>query len=168
MLSTRARRGSTSLTPWPIRLFYIICIIGQFDLGVGGCRREPAPIRVDAAAAPEFIDDSFDALYPVFLLRKVAPGPKAALWTRYYHRWVRWTGTLVSFTVNGATFKHLSSTLTFDVSLYVEPHARPRLHRYKPGDRVTYVGQLDSFDDVFRTLYLVHGDVVEPPPDAGR
>ena len=126
-----------------------------------GCKRELPPIRVDAGAV-EFVDDNFDALYSMFLLRKVAPGPKAAAWGRFYHRWVRWTGTLVSFTVNGATFKHLDSTVTFDVSLYVEPAARPRLHRFKPGDRVTYVGQLDSYDDVFRTLYLVHGDVAPP------
>jgi hypothetical protein len=148
------------VSTWSKAWLLITCLIGHFAIGCSP--RSPTAIHVDAGP-PEFVEDSFEALYPVFLLRKIAPGPKAALWTRYYHRWVRWTGKLISFTVNGATFKHLDSTLTFDVSLYVEPGARARLHRYKIGDDVTYVGQLDSYDDVFRTLYLIHGDVVPPP-----
>jgi hypothetical protein len=137
------------------------------------CNREPPPPRPARAAAAAtvdgglaFLDESFDEIYPVFLLRKVAPGPKAALWARYSHRWVRWRGTLVSFTQNGATFRQIPSTVTFDVSLYVDAAARPRLRQLKVGQEVVYVGQLDSFDDIFRTLYLVHGDVVVPP--AGR
>jgi hypothetical protein len=139
-------------------------LVAAFALAaVAGCHRSP-PSRGLAADAgtPEFIDETFDELLPIFLLRKVAPGPKAALWGRYHRRWVRWTGTLVSFTANGATFKQIPGTLTFDVSLFVDASVRARLHRLHPGDRVTYIGQLDNYDDVFRTIYLVHGDVVAP------
>jgi hypothetical protein len=131
-------------------------------LAAAGCRREdplpPLPAPTEDAGS-NTVEESFDELYPVFLMRKVAPGPKAQLWTRYAHKWVRWTGTLVSFTRNGATFKHIPSTVTFDVSLYVDAPGREKLKQLKPGQTVTYVGQLDSYDDIFRTFYLVHGDV---------
>jgi hypothetical protein len=138
-----------------------------------GCKRErPSPPLVqelfrgsDASAGgpAEFVDESFDQLYPVFLLRKVEPGPKATLWNRYYRRWVRWSGTLVSFTANGCTVKEIPNTLTFDVSVIVDAANRERLHHYKPGDAITYIGQLEGYDDIFRTFYLVHGDVGPPP-----
>ena len=73
---------------------------------MGGCRRKapPAPPAQQASEAPpEFISEPFDTLYPLFLLRKLKPGPKAALWTRYYGRWVKWTGIVRSFTANGIT-----------------------------------------------------------------
>jgi hypothetical protein len=141
---------------------------------LGGCPgRRPESSRWRAAAidagvgaggAPldvEFTDEPFEQLYPIFLLRKVKPGPKAALWQRYYGKWVRWTGTLVSFTANGVTFKQLPQTVTFDVSLWLEAPQREGLReRVHRGDRVTYVGRLDSYDDVFRTLYLVHGELI--------
>ncbi|MSP60477.1 MAG: hypothetical protein EXR72_09065 [Myxococcales bacterium] len=111
---------------------------------------------------------SFDELYPLFLLRKIAPGPKAAMWRRYQYKWVRWTGVLSSFTANGATFKHLPSTGTFDVSLQMEPAARTALRRYRLGDRVTYVGRLLRYEDVFRTFYLTHGDVLPAPDRASQ
>jgi hypothetical protein len=38
--------------------------------------------------------------------------------------------------------------------------------RFAPGDRVRYVGRLDSFDDVFRTLYLKNGAILEKLPKA--
>jgi hypothetical protein len=95
----------------------------------------------------------------------MAQGPKAALWQqRYLGRWVRWTGTLISFTPSGITLKHRPQTVTFDVSLTLEASARARLSRYKPGDRLVYVGTFDSYDDVFRTLYLTHGEIVGKAP----
>ncbi len=129
-------------------------------LAVAGCSSRALPPLPKVDAGPlEFIDESFDQLYPVFLLRKIAPAAKAALWTRYHHRWVRWTGTLISFTPTGCTIKHIDATVTFDVSLNVEPAARARLHQHKIGDQITYVGQLDNYDDVFRTMYLIRGDL---------
>jgi hypothetical protein len=113
------------------------------------------------ATAVEFTDATFEELYPLFLLRKLKPGPKAALWQKYYGKWVRWEGRLVSFTANGVTFKQLSQTVTFDVSLWMETAqragVRDQLHL---GDRVSYIGRLDSYDDIFRTLYLVHGQIL--------
>lgn len=129
---------------------------------VGGCKRDEERLSARGPAAavqPEFIDESFDQLYPMFLLHKLDKGPKALLWRRYEGKWVRWTGKLVSFTANGTTFKHVPATATFDVSLHVDPSARGRFHSYKPGDEITYTGQLHGFDDIFRTFYLVHGDV---------
>jgi hypothetical protein len=103
-------------------------------------------------------------------MRRIKPGPKAALWQRYVGRWVRWTGTLVSFTANGVTFKQRPETVTFDVSLWIEAFDRAALkRRVKKGDRVVYIGQLDSYDDVFRTLYMQHGSILADrgPPDGG-
>jgi hypothetical protein len=37
--------------------------------------------------------------------------------------------------------------------------------RYHVGDLVTYVGRLDSYDDIWRTLYLVNGSVLSLAPD---
>ena len=37
---------------------------------------------------------------------------------------------------------------------------------YRVGDQVTFFGRLDSYDDLWRSLYLVHGDVA--PPAAPR
>ena len=125
------------------------------------------------SGAPEFIGQSFDDLYPIFLLRKVKPGPKAALWRQYYGRWVRWDGIVRSFTANGVTLKQLAQTVTFDVSLWIEGGQRADLRRrIHVGDLVSYVGRLDSYDDVFRTLYLVHGSIIanrgKAPPDWGK
>jgi hypothetical protein len=141
-------------------------------LFLGGCDRKGAPQPPPAAVAvetpPEFIETSFDELYPVFLTRKLKPGPKAALWRQYFGRWVRWTGTLVSFTANGITVKQLKSTVTFDVSLWLEAAQRKDLRRrFKAGDHLSYIGRLDTYDDVFRTLYLVHGSILASPPDGG-
>jgi hypothetical protein len=135
-------------------------------------KKEPPSLPAQASEAqPEFIDEPFDKLYPLFLLRKLKPGPKAALWTHYYGRWVKWTGTVRSFTANGITLKQIPPTVTFDVSLWVEmPQQKQLRQMMKLGDRVTYVGRLDSYDDVFRTLYLVHGRILENhgPPDGGN
>ncbi len=134
-------------------------------------RPDGGPPPAQADAPPEFIDRQFDELYPIFLTRKILPGPKAAAWREYYSRWVRWTGTVVSFTANGITLKQFPQTVTFDVSLWIEGPQRKELRRLMhAGDRVSYIGRLDSYDDVFRTLYLTHGQVMANlgKPDAGH
>jgi hypothetical protein len=160
---------------------------GAFGLAGPGCRREnppqaqpaaaptaqpsPQPHTPDAEAPPEFIQDPFEKLYPIFLQRKIKAGPKAGLWRSYHGRWVKWTGTVRSFTANGITLKQLPQTVTFDVSLHVVAGQRPQLRQLmKLGDRVSYMGRLDSYDDVFRTLYLVHGTVLGnvSKPDGGN
>lgn len=119
-----------------------------------------------AAAAPEFVDADFAYLHPIFLRHKIGQGPKAALWgERYHRRWVRWTGQIRSFTPNGITLRQLPVTTTFDVSLWINNAERDAVRaRYRVGDVVTYVGRLDSYDDIWRTMYLVNGSVLGPGP----
>jgi hypothetical protein len=141
-------------------------------LALAGCRDSSRPSArrayagdmafFGAEAPPEFIDDTFEAMYPIFLRHRIAQGPKAALWASHYHRrWVRWTGRIRSYTANGITLRQLPITATFDVSLFLnnDERAATRSH-YHVGDVVTYVGRLDSYDDVWRTLYLVNGSVL--------
>src|SRR5690242_9699833 len=157
-------------------------------VAIAGCSRRsttppdashalPARAAGTVAAAPassaardggplEMLEVPFEELYPIFLVRHSMPlGEKAALWhERYFGKWVRWTGVLRSFTDNGITLRQYRPTVTFDVSLWVEAAQRPLLRKLlRPGARVTYIGRLDSYDDVFRTLYLTHGAVIEPP-----
>jgi hypothetical protein len=124
-----------------------------------------------AEAAPEVIDVDFGYLHPIFLQHKIGQGPKAALWAeRYHRRWVRWTGRIRSFTANGVTLQQLPITSTFDVSLWINNAERDTVRtRYHVGDLITYVGRLDSYDDIWRTLYLVNGSVLgaAPPGDLG-
>src|ERR1700761_2446631 len=77
-----------------------------------GAGPDGAGLRGDAP--PQFVDDDFSVLYPIFLQHKIGQGPKAALWEQRYHRrWVRWTGQLRSFSANGITIRQLKATSTF-------------------------------------------------------
>lgn len=137
-----------------------------------GTLPDSAEVGVDLGPL-EFIPDRFDQLYPIFLVRhSMSRGAKAGLWhQRYFGKWVRWTGRVRSFTANGITISELPTTVTFDVSLWVEAEQLPSLHsRLRIGGPVTYIGKLDGYDDVFRTLYLTHGAIIDPPdlhPDGG-
>jgi hypothetical protein len=128
----------------------------------------PGPAADLAGAHPraEFLNVTFEELYPTFLQRRsMGLGEKSTLWSRYRGRWIRWEGVLTSFNDKGVTLKQLLSTVTFDVSLTCEAAALPTLKsRFAVGQRVRYVGMLDSYDDIFRTLYLLHGAVVEVVP----
>jgi hypothetical protein len=139
---------------------------------VAGCHEDgpgplPSPANNDAASAAadpgtQYVDVTFDTLHPIFLRHKLAQGPKAALWAeRYHRRWVRWTGRIRSFSPNGITVKQLAVTSTFDVSLWINNDERGAVRaRYKVGDEITYVGRLDSYDAIWRTIYLVNGSVL--------
>jgi hypothetical protein len=143
-------------------------------LALAGCRDDnpgafPPPPSQSAPQAPaaaespaQYVDVGFETLHPLFLRHKLAQGPKAALWSeRYHRRWVRWTGRIRSFSPNGITIKQLPVTSTFDVSLWINNGERAAVRaRYKVGDEVTYVGRLDSYDDIWRTIYLVNGSVL--------
>ena len=51
------------------------------------------------------------------------------------------------------------------MSLWINNAEREAVRaRYHVGDIVTYVGRLDSYDDIWRTLYLVNGSVLAPAP----
>jgi hypothetical protein len=145
----------------------IACEDRNFGRGAG-----PDGAVFGAEGPPEFVDVTFEYLHPIFLRHKIGQGPKAALWAQKYHRrWVKWTGRIRSFTANGVTLRQLPVTTTFDVSLWVNNAERQAMHaRYKVGDIVTYVGRLDSYDDIWRTLYLVNGSILGPwtgPQDMG-
>jgi hypothetical protein len=130
---------------------------------------EQAKVGVDAGV--EFVSDTFDRLYPIFLRHSLPAGAKASLWVSYRNHWVRWAGRLVSFTPNGITVKMRPATVTFDISLRMSAVALERAKgRYHAKDWIDYVGRFDSYDDVFRTFYLDNGYVVgsgSPPPDGG-
>jgi hypothetical protein len=137
------------------------------SLAVAGCDDRPMfgggagknGSTFGAEASPEFIDVDFAYLHPIFLRHKIAQGPKAALWAdRYHRRWVKWTGRIRSFTPNGITVKELPITSTFDVSLWINNAERESVRAR------SYVGRLDSYDDIWRTLYLVNGSVLAPAP----
>jgi hypothetical protein len=114
---------------------------------------------------PEFTSAGFEELHDRFLMPwHGTPQDRAALWARYQGKWVRWRGKLVSFTPSGATFKLLPSTLTFDVSAIFDADARRRLHAWRIGDQVPFIGRLDEANDLNQTFYLVHADVPTPPP----
>jgi len=111
----------------------------------------------------EFIPETFEELYPWLLVRRsMPPGDKASRWrARYNGRWVRWSGMVMSLTPNGLTLKQLATTTTYDVSLWLDGAALQRSRRLHKGDRVTYVGRLDAYDDVLRHVLVTHGTVVE-------
>lgn len=154
------------------RLLALLCAISvaACDDSVVGRGAGPDGAVLGAEPPPQFIDDDFGKLYPIFLQHKIGQGPKAALWAQqYYRRWVRWTGRIRSFSPNGVTIRQLRITSTFDVSLWLNNSERKSIEQqYKVGDVVTYVGRLDSYDDVWRTLYLINGSVLQRGPvDAG-
>ena len=120
------------------------------------------PALTDAGA--NVLAESFESLYPIFLLRKIGNTEKAALWSRYRGQWVHWTGKLIKVTRDGGVFKMLPATTTFDVSVKFDADGRRKLGGYRPNTTVTFVGRLDNFDDVFRTFSLDHGNVGPPPP----
>jgi hypothetical protein len=167
-LAARALSGY----PWGVRSVAIALAV---SLALVACREKPIEgggagkngATFGAEAAPEFIDVDFAYLHPIFLRHKIGQGPKAALWAeRYHRRWVRWTGRIRSFTANGITVRQLPITSTFDVSLWINNAEREPLRaHYKVGDLVTYVGRLDSYDDIWRTLYLVNGSVLSLAAD---
>jgi hypothetical protein len=120
----------------------------------------------------QILDESFEKLFTLFLWHSsMSTAGRASLWPKYEGRWVRWEGVLASFNEHGVTLRHLLSTATFDVSLTCDKSALKGIkQRFAVGDRVLYTGRLDSFDDIFRTLYLVHGVVIEKraPADLGE
>ena len=179
--SPRLRPAPFRRFVWPIMLIMSTGAAG----GMAGCKKSlldeesadsglPSPLygatdggagSRNARPSAQPLAESFDELYPLFLMRKLGPADKTALWARYQGRWVRWTGTLIRVGPNGAQFRHIPATLTFDVSVTFDAPARARLARYRPGDRVSYLGRLDNYDDTFKTFYLSHGDVAPRPND---
>jgi hypothetical protein len=130
-------------------------------------RHEPEPVASEpTSTSVVFVDTPFEALYPVFLVRRtMSQGDKARLWNAYRDRWVRWEGVITSFTPGGVTLKVLLQTPTFDVSLAIEASSlAPVRQRFAVGDRVRFVGQLETFDDLFFKIYVGHGVLLAKLP----
>ncbi len=135
--------------------------------------QNPHPSRAPEAAlpaepaSPQFIDDGFSRLYQIFLRRTLTSRQKTERWVREYKsHWVHWTGQLVAFSPTGLKFKHIQSTVTFDVSVIVNQPQRGQLRTaLKIGKFYTYIARLDSYDDVFRTLYFDQGVILKPSPE---
>jgi hypothetical protein len=139
---------------------------------VVGARMTPAvphPASFDGGPV-EFIRATMDEIYPLFCVyHSMSQGDRANLWTsRYRGRWIRWTGPVRAFTQNGLAFVQRPEAMTFDVSLRMDADQVASLKQHvRVGDRVTYTGQLDSYDDVFQKIYLAHGSVVSVATDGG-
>lgn len=139
---------------------------------LGACDKDPPPPAAPASApastaAPEpndVVDVGFSEIYQVFLYRTLNTQTKAERWaSQYKNRWIRWTGQLAAFSGSGLKIRHIQSTITFDVSLVVNEPQRSQLKRQlQVGGYYTYMGRLDRFDDLFRTLYLDQGVVLNP------
>jgi hypothetical protein len=152
----------------------LVGLLHRFAVAALGCClaagcEEQIPLPTGDMAkhvAAETLDIRFEELYPTFLYRRsMSQGDKSNQWSKYRDHWVRWEGVITSITNKGVTFKHLRQTVTFDVSLTCEANAlKIAKERYAPGDRVRYVGMLSTFDDIFRTMYLTHGAVIEKVP----
>jgi hypothetical protein len=143
-----------------------------------GCERATPPAAPAIQALPDlgsaaedrlFIPLLFEDLYAEMFPRiRLRDGERAPRWLRYRGKWVRWTGTLASITQGGATVRMLPQTVTFDVSMQMDEGGRARVRQFHVGERVTVIGRLETQDDVIRTFYLVHGDVVPKPLQSVR
>jgi hypothetical protein len=135
-----------------------------FGLATAGCSdSERKPLDIHRNVPLDVLPDSFEQLYPVFLMHKLPRGQKAKIWADHYRgRWIKWTGRVVSFGLNSVMIKQINQTVTFDVTLQVpDPERREQIKRtLKPGQHVAYLGKLASYDDVFRTFYLQSGVVL--------
>lgn len=151
----------------------IICIMSTAACRQNKLLAEPPAAVADAAhlshtqpADLSILPDTFDELYPIFCqYRSMPAGQKGGLWRRkYYGRWVRWSGTVRSFTDNGLTIRQRPETLTFDFSLRVDGQALKKIQReLKIGEKVEFIARLDSYDDVFAKIYLTHAAVSRAP-----
>ncbi len=166
IMSTKTR-GTRRVT-LKATLATILLVAGRAVLlGLPGCdsmsdATAVAPALVDAHPA-EVVTKTFEELYPIFLFRKsMSQGQKAALWNQYRGHWVRWEGVISSFTERGVTFRHLLTTTTFDVSAICDKAALASAKaKFVPGDRVRYMARLERFDDMFRTMYVTNGVLIE-------
>ena len=91
---------------------------------------------------------------------------RSEVWARFYkNRWVHWTGQLVKVSAAAMLFRQLGATSSYDVLVRV-PHIAPSTRTsLLPGRVYNYVGRLDSYDDLFRTIYLEQGQVFDAGPE---
>lgn len=153
---------------------HYVNLIMAICLGVGlvtaGCKPKNRYVQVGTPETGQILDESFEASYDAIFDRKRPDDQRATAWNKkYLGSWVRWTGTVKSFTGHGVTILQMPSTKTFDVSLTLSAAELERARRtLKKGSRIAYMGKFDQFDEIWRTIYLVQGTILEVPSvDAG-
>lgn len=130
-------------------------------------RSDGPPRSADAELLkPVFIDAGFATLHQTFLQYGLTAMERSAVWSHFYkNRWVHWTGQLVKVSNAAMLFRQLAATSSYDVLVRV-PRIELSLRRsLKPGRIYNYVGRLDSYDDMFRTIYLEQGQIFDAGPD---
>lgn len=130
-------------------------------------RPPPAPPPSDAEMLrPVFIDACFDVVHQTFMQYGLTKTERSEVWARFYkNRWVHWTGQLVKVSAAAMLFRQLGATSSYDVLVRV-PHIAPSTRTsLLPGRVYNYVGRLDSYDDLFRTIYLEQGQVFDAGPE---
>ena len=135
---------------------------------------QPGPSRSAAGAdlpaatllRPVFIDAGFGTLHQTFLQYGLTAMERSQVWSHSYkNRWVHWTGQLVKVSQAAVLFRQLASTSSYDVLVRI-PRIDPGLRqRLTVGRLYNYVGRVDSYDDMFRTIYLEQGQIFDAGPD---
>ncbi len=129
--------------------------------------KEPPPPPSDAEMLrPVFIDAGFDVVHQTFLQYGLTTIERSEVWSRFYkNRWIHWTGQLVKISAAAMLFRQLGATSSYDVLVRV-PRIDPSIRTSLAIGRLyNYVGRLDSYDDMFRTIYLEQGQVFDAGPD---
>ncbi len=129
------------------------------------CHEKAPKLSGQPPSTGAVLPDDFERVYAAILVRNRTDQERATDWNgRYSGNWVRWVGKVMSVTDHSITIKQRSDTSTFDVSLGLDnehlAQARQNLQR---GSIIQYMGKLDSYDDIWRTFYLVQGVILEPP-----
>lgn len=127
----------------------------------------PPPPPSDAEMLrPVFIDAGFDIVHQTFLQYGLTSIERSEVWSRFYkNRWVHWTGQLVKVSAAALLFRQLGATSSYDVLVRV-PRIEPSMRTHLAVGRIyNYVGRLDSYDDMFRTIYLEQGQLFDAGPE---
>lgn len=130
-------------------------------------RSDPKPVGPDAdLLRPVFIDASFGTFHQTFLQYGLNAIERSAVWSHFYkNRWVHWSGQLVKVSSAALLFRQLGTTTSYDVLVRV-PRIDPGLRRrLTTGRMYNYVGRIDSYDDMFRTIYLEQGQIFDAGPE---
>lgn len=137
-------------------------------LGVGltaGCKPKNRYVQVGPPETGQLLDEPFTVSYDAIFDRKRTDAERAIEWNKkYLGAWVRWSGTVKSFTGHSITILQRPDTKTFDVSLTLSAAELDRARRtLKKGSPIVYMGKFDQFDEIWRTIYLVQGTILEAP-----
>lgn len=128
-----------------------------------GCKPKNRYVQISPPEVGQVLPDSYEVAYQAIFNRSQPEDVRAVTWNkRYLGSWVRWTGTVKSFTTHSITLLQHPDTKTFDVSLTLSADQLARAKTtLKKGARVSYMGKFDQFDEIWRTIYLVQGELLD-------